>query len=163
MNKIKVSKEIEFDMGHRIPNHKSKCSHPHGHRYKVVAVVSGPLHDTEDTNQGMVIDFGDLKKILMEKIHDVYDHGFMVHDQDPLGYHLTNFESEDFQGIMNCHYVNFIPTAENLAHHFFGIVDVELVVIDWPLRLIELQVHETPTSVATCTREYGSGGGTDEL
>lgn len=149
---ISASREIQFDMGHRIPNHKSKCRHPHGHRYKIVARVEGMIHTDEDTNQGMVIDFGDLKKILMEKIHDVYDHGFMIWEKDRLGTYLSNFESEVFEGPLNCHYVDFVPTAENIAEFFFDIIEEELNAIDWPLRLAELSVYETPTSIAVCRR-----------
>ena len=148
--KTRVSKEIQFDMGHRIPNHKSKCRHPHGHRYKVVAIVEGPLHTDADTNEGMVIDFGDLKKILTERIHDVYDHGFMLYDKDPLAVHMANFENEDFDGAMNYHLVPFVPTAEALSEHFFDIVQTALQEIQWPLMLVELQVYETPTSIASC-------------
>lgn len=149
---ITVTKEIEFDMGHRIPNHKSKCRHPHGHRYKVVAEVEGPLHENEDTNEGMVIDFGDLKTILMENIHDVYDHGFMLYEGDPLATHMANFENEDFDGFMNCHLVDFVPTAENLSKHFFDIVSNKLEEIKWPLKLSKLTVFETPTSTASMRR-----------
>ena len=152
MKVMRVEKEVEFDMGHRIPNHASKCRHPHGHRYRVMATVEGPISQQEgDSSQGMVIDFGDLKKVLMEQIHDKYDHGFMMWEKDPLGRHFSNFEDEDWdtQGpVLNVHYSEFIPTAENLAKWFFELVDIELKCMDWPLQLKYLTVWETPTSKA---------------
>jgi 6-pyruvoyltetrahydropterin/6-carboxytetrahydropterin synthase len=49
-----------FDAAHFLPNHKGKCKNLHGHTWKV-------LFETEtiklDKN-GMVIDFGELKKIV---------------------------------------------------------------------------------------------------
>jgi 6-pyruvoyltetrahydropterin/6-carboxytetrahydropterin synthase len=38
-----VTKIVEWDMGHRVPNHKSKCRNPHGHRYRLEVTIGGPL------------------------------------------------------------------------------------------------------------------------
>ena len=38
-----VTKVIEIDMGHRVPNHKSKCKNLHGHRYRFEVAVNGEL------------------------------------------------------------------------------------------------------------------------
>ena len=38
-----ITKLLEIDMGHRIPQHKSKCFNPHGHRYKFEVGVEGEL------------------------------------------------------------------------------------------------------------------------
>jgi 6-pyruvoyl tetrahydropterin synthase/QueD family protein len=83
---VTISKEIEFDAGHRIPNHKSKCRNPHGHRYRVVAYCEGQIvTEPGAPDEGMLIDYGDLKSIMISKIHDPLDHGFIVwHDDKDL-------------------------------------------------------------------------------
>ena len=61
--------------GHRVPNHKSKCKHLHGHRYRFEAEIEGDVVDVEGVSEeGMLMDFSDVKSILMEHVHDVIDH-----------------------------------------------------------------------------------------
>lgn len=145
-----VRKEIEFDAAHRVPNHKSKCYNLHGHRYKIRVTVEGPLVDTEGTSdEGMVIDFSDIKKVLTEKIHDVYDHGTIVYEGDEMlrGLLFDGVDKTVYQ--WNTHLVDFIPTAENLSFKFYNILSDEL---DDPEKLVKVkkvEVFETPTSVAT--------------
>ncbi len=45
--KTKISRRIEWDMGHRIPDHQSLCKHPHGHRYVAEVTVEGLVIETE--------------------------------------------------------------------------------------------------------------------
>ena len=71
-----ISKEIQFDAGHRVPLHTSKCKNPHGHRYRVVAFLEGELI-TSGPETGMVRDFSHVKQALTEFVHDVFDHGFV--------------------------------------------------------------------------------------
>src|SRR3989304_1419800 len=136
-----VSKEIEFDAGHRVPNHKSKCHNPHGHRYKVQAVVEGPLgEETGSSDEGMVVDFSDLKALLTE-IHDVVDHGFIIYDGDN---ELWNRLNGSGWKLID---VPFVPTAENIARWCYEYVTYRL---NWPgCSLVRVNVWETPTSVAT--------------
>lgn len=51
---ITVTRVLEFDAGHRVVNHESKCATLHGHRYKVEIVAAAPGLDS----LGRVIDFG---------------------------------------------------------------------------------------------------------
>lgn len=54
-----VSKDVQFDAGHRVPSHASKCRNPHGHRYRVVAYCVGDVvEDGGSADDGMVVDFG---------------------------------------------------------------------------------------------------------
>jgi len=142
-----VTKYIEIDMGHRVPNHKSKCFNIHGHRYKIEVGVDDKIITTSGaSDEGMVIDFGDIKQILMEKIDKVYDHSY------------TMWENDEYKNIFNSlvnkmkiNIVDFIPTAENLARHWFKIMKPE-----FDKRKINLQhvkVWETPTSTAIYTKE----------
>ena len=54
-NTVRISKEVQFDAGHRVPNHASKCKNPHGHRYRVVVHCAGEIiDDPEHESDGML-------------------------------------------------------------------------------------------------------------
>lgn len=59
---------IEYiDAAHHLPEHKT-CGAMHGHTYKIEVVVEG-----KKGKSGMVIDFGELRKIV-RKVLEGYDH-----------------------------------------------------------------------------------------
>lgn len=142
---ITISKEIEFDAGHRVPNHRSKCRNPHGHRYRVVATITGTVVDESGaSDEGMLLDFGDLKSVLVSFIHDPLDHAFIVYEGDNDLWKCfadTPFKIVPFP---------YIPTAENIARWCWEQIEL-------PLResfrgnfwLDNIEVWETPTSTAT--------------
>jgi 6-pyruvoyltetrahydropterin/6-carboxytetrahydropterin synthase len=147
---IHVTKVVEWDMGHRVPNHKSKCRNPHGHRYRLELTVGGPLVEKPgDSSEGMVYDFGDLKGLMMTRVHDVLDHGFMVYQGDQV---LTSFfkscEDQDFRVLV----VPFIPTAENLTQWCYEQLQPALPA---GLSIFRVRLFETPNSWA----DYGPGAG----
>ena len=138
-----ITKEIQFDMGHRVPNHKSKCRSPHGHRVKVVACVKGALNSQwGESDEGMVMDFGDLKQAMMS-LHDLYDHSFVYYEFDEWAQRAFSTPEEGFK----VHRVPFIPTAENLSRHFFHLLAQELTRRSVQGMLEWVEVYETPTSV----------------
>ena len=143
-----IQKEIEFDAGHRVPLHASKCRNPHGHRYKVIAHVEGELI-TEGPESGMVRDFSVVKQLLTERVHDKYDHGFIVYEFDGEvfeGFGLL-WEMDDGGWINKFGWkvivVPFYPTAECLAKSIYD--DLKTVLPN----LIKIDVWETPTSMAS--------------
>ena len=94
----------------------------------------------------MVVDFSDLKTVMVDCIHDMYDHGAIFYREDPniVLWRLL----KDAHG-MNIHFIDKIPTAENLAELFFWEMRDHILhreQSDWTL--IEVAVWETPTSVA---------------
>ncbi|HLC54743.1 MAG TPA: 6-carboxytetrahydropterin synthase [Candidatus Nanoarchaeia archaeon] len=139
-----ITKKIEIDMGHRVPNHKSKCKNIHGHRYVIEAGVEGEIIGQKGSNgEGMVIDFGDLKEIMLHNIDEVFDHSLTVYGEDEF---KPLFEELKTRG-QKINYVNFIPTAENLAKHWFELLDQKL--IQRKIKIKFVRVWETPTSTAT--------------
>lgn len=137
-----VVKQIEWDMGHRVANHASKCRNIHGHRYKAEIALEGNLVDNNgNSSEGMVIDFGDIKKIAMENIHDVLDHGFMIWDKDEV---LMKFfkENDEFKKIV----VPFTSTAENIAKWIYDQLDNKFTdIFKTGLKLKWVKLWETPT------------------
>lgn len=140
--KYSVTKEVQFDAGHRVPLHDSKCKNPHGHRYRVEITVEGDLVTT-GSSTGMVVDFSHLKALMQTHIHDRYDHSFIAFHFDHVGQALLDADPE-FKVVI----VNFHPTAENLARDIFLEFDA-LVYNLWRAKLTKVAVWETPTSVAT--------------
>ena len=140
-----ISKEIEFDMGHRVPYHKSKCRNPHGHRYKIRVKLEGDIIDLEgESENGMVMDFSDVKSILMKEVDGWLDHGFMYWDQDKEMKKFFDI-NRNFKSVQ----VPFTPTAENIAQFLFEHLQPRYKnVFNNNLKLIEVRLWETPTSVA---------------
>ena len=73
---MRITRRLEFDAGHRIPNHASQCRHLHGHRYAIEVTVSGEIVAAEgDSEQGMVADFAGIKALLHQHIVEPWEDG----------------------------------------------------------------------------------------
>ena len=60
-----IRRYVETDTGHRVPNHKSKCKHLHGHRYRFEAEIAGDVVQEKGvSDEGMLMDFSDVSQIL---------------------------------------------------------------------------------------------------
>ncbi len=139
-----ITKEIEIDMAHRVPNHNSKCKNLHGHRYKIeVGVDDRVITEEGRSDEGMVIDFGDIKEIMMEEIEHKYDHNAIFFEKDLMRANLEGLQTFQDKKI---HFVSFIPTAENLAKHWFDLIKTRL--IKRGIKIKHVKVWETPTSTA---------------
>lgn len=111
MDRHLIVREIGIDAGHRVTHHGSKCRNLHGHRYTVQAECQGPLFDKGE-QQGMVLDFGFLKELMMDEIDGPCDHGMILWSQDPV---LPLVQ----QAGGKVYVTDFVPTAENLARHWY--------------------------------------------
>ena len=142
-----IRRWVETDTGHRVPNHKSKCKHMHGHRYRWEAEVEGDVVTEQGVSEeGMLIDFSDVSKILNEKIHDVVDHAFIVYENDDEALAALTIMGDGHRTVT----VPFIPTAENLAKWAFEQVSPYIeTTYGNSLRLAAFHVRETPKSWAT--------------
>lgn len=144
-----ITKQIEFDAGHRIPNHKSKCRNFHGHRYKVEVSLEGPIKEaTGDSDDGMVLDFSDIKNVLMMQVDARFDHGFIVWEKDTEGIEALAALGEKHKTIIT----TFVPTAENLAQFIFNLlVGTYHLIYGDRLTLVKVRLFETPTCWADAT------------
>lgn len=140
-----ITKTIEWDMGHRIPNHKSKCKNPHGHRYKLEVYLKGDLIEKNGkSDEGMVMDFSDIKIILSEEVKRICDHAFMIYKKDKKMLDFFN-KNDDFKYIV----VPFIPTAECIAKWIYEKLEKRFVdKYKTGLILDSVRLWETPTSAA---------------
>ncbi|MDP3689232.1 MAG: 6-carboxytetrahydropterin synthase QueD, partial [Sulfurimicrobium sp.] len=118
-----ITRRLEFDAGHRIPNHNSQCRHLHGHRYAIEITLSGQIIATEGVSeQGMVMDFTEVKSIAQEVVVNQWDHAFLAYRGDA--------EVVAFLATLPGHktvVLDVVPTAENLAAVAFQLLDAAYI------------------------------------
>ncbi|MES2478103.1 MAG: 6-carboxytetrahydropterin synthase [Bacteroidota bacterium] len=139
--KVRVTKKFTFDMAHALYGYDGPCKNIHGHTYHLSVTLMGkPIMDNNDVKLGMVIDFGDLKKIVKEKIINIYDHALVLNEQAP--YSKSEVIANEFEKVI---LVPFQPTCENLLLHF---VDSIKSLFPPHIQLVSIRLDETPTSFA---------------
>ncbi|HUW28886.1 MAG TPA: 6-carboxytetrahydropterin synthase QueD [Sulfuriferula sp.] len=142
-----ITRRLEFDAGHRIPNHTSQCKHLHGHRYAIEITLSGDIITAEgQSEQGMVMDFSDVKRIAKEQVVDAWDHAFLAYRGDKVVC--------DFLASLPNHktiILEVVPTVENLAQIAFDILNPAYRdTYGNHLRLKQVRIYETPNNWADC-------------
>ena len=115
-----ITKEFEFAAAHNLPNHEGLCKNLHGHNYKLQVTISGDIQKI-GLASGMIMDFGDLKKIVKKHILDILDHSNL-----------------------NITFDN--PTAEVMVK-WIGIKLISVLPV-W-VKIYEIKLWETSTSFAT--------------
>ncbi|MDR2165486.1 MAG: 6-carboxytetrahydropterin synthase QueD [Zoogloeaceae bacterium] len=145
---IEITRSLSFDAGHRIPNHKSQCRNLHGHRYVLDITLAGEMVETAgDAQEGMVMDFADIKAIARRILVDHWDHAFLVCRQDTTVVDFLN-SLPDHKTVI----LDRIPTAENLARIAFDLLRPAYA--DYygdRLRLKKIRLYETPNCWADAT------------
>jgi 6-pyruvoyltetrahydropterin/6-carboxytetrahydropterin synthase len=144
-----ITRRLEFDAGHRIPDHKSQCRHLHGHRYAIEITLSGEVIDKAgDAANGMVMDFSQVKDLAKQHVVDLWDHSFLVFAGD--------LAVVDFLNSMPGHktvILDRVPTAENLAQIAFELLDAAYRdTYGNHLRLAQVRLFETPNCWADAIR-----------
>lgn len=145
---MQITRRLEFDAGHRIPNHNSQCKHLHGHRYAIEITLSGDIITAAGVSEeGMVMDFSDVKHIAKERVVDVWDHAFLVYRGDKAVLDFLNTLPGHKTVVMDV-----IPTAENLAKVAFDLLhDAYRDTFGNHLRLERVRLFETPNNWADYT------------
>lgn len=140
---MQITRRLEFDAGHRIPNHNSQCKHLHGHRYALEITLSGKVITTEGiSEQGMVMDFSDVKRIAKERVVDAWDHAFLVYRGDKAVLDFLN-TLPDHKTVV----LDVVPTAENLAKVAFDLLEnAYRDTFGNDLKLETVRLFETPNN-----------------
>jgi 6-pyruvoyltetrahydropterin/6-carboxytetrahydropterin synthase len=151
---ISITRRLEFDAGHRLPNHKSQCRNIHGHRYAIeITLSSNVIHDEGASDDGMVMDFGDIKLIAKEKLVDLWDHAFLVWCGDSV--------MVGFLAAITGHktvVLDDVPTAENLVHAAYRILEhAYRDRFGHELTLTRVRLYETPNCWADATAPDPAG------
>lgn len=142
MSKIRITKQFSFETGHALYGYDGKCKNVHGHSYKLsVTVIGTPINDPSNVKNGMVIDFGDLKKIVKEEIVDKFDHASVFNQTTPHLDLANELKSRGHDVIL----VNYQPTSENMVIDFAEKIKNRL---PKNILLHSLKLQETESSFA---------------
>ncbi len=138
---LSITRRLEFDSGHRIPNHDGQCKHLHGHRYAIEITLTGEVADHPGkADDGMVLDFGDIKRLANQYVVEPWDHAFLVAKEDA--------GLVAFLGTLPNHktvIMEHVPTVENLAHAAFTILKpIFSKAFGGRLELSMIRLYETP-------------------
>lgn len=141
-NHIRITKQFSFETGHALYGYDGKCKNVHGHSYKLdVTVIGKPISDNKNVKYGMVIDFGDLKKIVKEEIVEVFDHATVFNKNTP---HVKLAKTLQDQG-HNVLLVDYQPTSEMMVIDFANKIKKRL---PKNIALHSLKLQETDSSFA---------------
>ncbi len=145
-----ITRRLEFDAGHRIPDHKSQCRHLHGHRYALEITLGGNIIQQDgDAANGMVMDFSEVKALACQHLVDLWDHAFLVYTGDQPVVQFLQSLPDHKTVLLDC-----VPTAENLAEIAFKILDsVYRDTYGNQLRLERVRLYETPNCWADAIRK----------
>lgn len=147
------TRRLEFDAGHRVVRHESKCAHLHGHRY--VVEVTAQAESLDDV--GRVIDFSVLKQKLGGWLDEKWDHGLVLWTDDPLVKPISRLEvvpappeqdrAHELPVRQKLYLMPSNPTAENMAGYLLREIFPQLLA-GTGVTLVKVVVHETPNCKA---------------
>lgn len=138
---IRITKEFKFEMAHALKAYDGPCQNIHGHSYELKVTVSGnPIVDENNPKLGMVMDFGDLKKIVRKSIVEVFDHALVLKDNYPNN--LTTELKNNFNKVI---FLDYQPTSELMVADFAERIKASL---PDSVSLKYLLLRETVTSYA---------------
>jgi len=142
MSNIRITKQFNFETGHALYGYDGKCRNVHGHSYKLsVTVIGTPITDVTQVKLGMVIDFGDLKKIVKEEIVNTFDHATVFNKNTPHVELAKELTDRGHKVIL----ADYQPTSENMVIDFAAKIKARL---PQDIRLHSLKLQETETSFA---------------
>ncbi|PMB05723.1 6-carboxytetrahydropterin synthase QueD [Fischerella thermalis CCMEE 5273] len=127
--RVAVTKSFTFDAAHHLHLYDGKCKSLHGHTYRLSITVSGYVDEI-----GIVLDFGELKRLFQEEIDARLDHRYLNEVLPPMN-----------------------TSAENMIVWIWERLDDRLGEEGWKAkghRLEALTLYETPTSYVTLKREW---------
>lgn len=146
MNKVRITKQYEFEMAHALWNYNGLCKNLHGHSYKLhVTILGTPNTDKTNPKLGMVIDFGDLKRIVKDEIVDKMDHSIVINSEAPVDKIKQLGELSERIIVLD-----YQPTCENM------VIDMaQKIKRDLPddVKLIAVRLYETSSSYAEWNAE----------
>ena len=142
MSTIRITKRFSFEAGHALYGYDGKCKNLHGHSYKLtVTVIGAPITDKTNPKFGMVIDFTDLKRIVIEEIIDKFDHSTIFNKNTP---HIKLAKTLRDEG-HNVLLVDYQPTTECMVTDFAKKITERL---PNNIKLSSLKLQETESSYA---------------
>ncbi|MFI5342852.1 MAG: 6-pyruvoyl trahydropterin synthase family protein [Chlamydiales bacterium] len=144
---ISITRKLEFDAGHRVMNHESKCATLHGHRYVIEITAEADALDSI----GRVIDFSVLKARIGTWIDENWDHNVIIfHEDKETLAALCSIPRKKEPWV-----AHWNPTAENMAEYLLSVV-CPLKLFATGVLVTKVRVWETPNCYADSTLSEGS-------
>lgn len=139
---IRVTKQFDFEMAHALLGYDGPCKNIHGHTYQLrVTLLGKAIQQANNPKDGMMLDFGVLKKVVCEKVISKFDHALVLNKNTPQNT-LGNIQ-EHFENIV---LLPFQPTCENMLLHIKDLLNETLPSSHY--KLFALRLDETQTSYA---------------
>lgn len=129
-----LTKIFSFDTAHRLSFHSGKCKNLHGHTYRLEISISG-----ERDSNGLIMDFGDLKRIVNDNIIQILDHATVIYEKDSL---LLDSFPKSLKHVV----LPYESTAENMCVWIYEKLEHA------GLTCKQVSLWETPTSKAIYTK-----------
>lgn len=127
-------------MAHALKGYDGLCRNIHGHSYELLVTITGiPIADRTSSKLGMVMDFGDLKRIVRKSIIDEFDHALVLSRES------ANDFKPDVEMFGRTILVDYQPTSENMLIDFVARLKNQLPA---NVKLHHLLLRETVTSYA---------------
>lgn len=146
MSILRITKQFTFEMAHALCDYDGLCKNIHGHSYKMDITLAGtPLHDETSPKNGMVMDFGDLKKIVNDNVVSKLDHALVLNKKTENK--VIEILRENYEKVV---VVDFQPTTENLLEH---IAEILMKRLPDGVKLCTVRLRETDTSYAEWCNE----------
>ncbi len=150
---ITITRRLEFDAGHRIPHHSGQCVNLHGHRYVIELTLCGQVNAHNGaSDEGMLMDFGQIKTLGQQYLVDQWDHAFLVYRED---YAVVDFLAslpKHKTVVLDC-----VPTVENLVkvayQTLYPIFSEHFTKQLW---LERVKLYETPNCWAEVSRDLST-------
>ena len=117
---IRITKQFKMEMAHALHGYDGLCKNIHGHSYRLWVTLRGPVLDEHGHKKdGMVLDFGLLKRLVKPNIIDKYDHSLVLNANTP-------HANIDFSAFEKVYLLPYQPTSENLVNDFVSIIKNQL-------------------------------------
>jgi len=150
--KIRITKEFDFEAAHALDGYSGKCKDIHGHSYHLeMTFIGTPKSETGLSDCGMVVDFGDIKKIVKTQILPLFDHRLILRKDTRFKEIESINERIEIESINErIRLVDYQPTCENML-----IEIVEILKRNEPkgAKLVKGFLRETANSFAEWRQE----------
>jgi 6-pyruvoyltetrahydropterin/6-carboxytetrahydropterin synthase len=142
-----IERKGSFDSAHRVMNEARKCFHVHGHTYLYELGFSFE----ESESIGYALDFKEIKRVNMQWIDDILDHGAILNPKDIEFIDLVKNKLKTKLWLMSLNgegeYCN--PSVENIAKEVF--LAMEVLLENYPLlKVYSIKINETPNCATIC-------------
>jgi 6-pyruvoyltetrahydropterin/6-carboxytetrahydropterin synthase len=140
---MRIAKSFELSIGHRLSDYSGKCRHLHGHNYVGEVIIEGSVDDLD--HHGMLMDFGDLKKLIQDTLYFRFDHKMLLKEGDPFNIDLAKVCK--LWGDDSIVWVPYNPTVENIVEDMRQTLQAGFIGTQEDL-VVYIKMYETSTSYA---------------